>query len=930
MFKHISIFALIAIFSTQLFSQDPLPLDPKVKYGKLKNGITYYVRENSKPENRAEIQILIKAGSLQEDEKQLGLAHFIEHMAFNGTKNFPGNEVIKYMESTGMRFGSDINASTSWERVYYTLQVPTDNAKMLDDGFQVLQDWMMNVTFDSEELEKERNVIIEEWRLRTQTAQAKVSMETFKALLKNSRYEERITIGDTAVILNAPREDFVRYYKDFYKPDISAVIAVGDFDADEIMAKIEKYFNQVPAVKEPTNIETYTIPDNATPITSVIADKELTSYTLDVIYRHPQLETKTREDYKELLKTQMINGMLNARYRELLQSGNAPYLQAYAARFSFPGHIQPFQVGLAPKPDDVEKGFRTTLAMAFSAKQHGFVDSEIERQKAEIISSYATSFNERETTPSRRYAQEYYQHFLEGTFAPGIEYEYTLTQELLKEITKEDLNKTVASYFRDDNIVITHNGPDKSKLLPEDKLLMIYNEMAAGSYDPYIDDAAGGELLATMPKSGKIIKSDQNEDVDIQMLEMSNGAKVILKNTDYSADEIVLRAYSPGGSSLASVADLPSAQVASTIVNSSGVSDFGPAQLNKMLAGKQVSASAFIGTMTEGMNASSTKADLETMFQLIHLYFTAPRVDDGAYSSYIERLTQNVIQSKNNPNSAFRDTVTNTINGYHERSVPWDESRVKMINKEKALAFYKERFADASDFTFILVGNLDDPKIKTYIETYLASLPSLNRNENFGNDIPDEVVKKENKSLNVGKENTATVMLYMNGENYDYNSLNNLKLDALVRVMNIFLLEEIREKRGGVYSIGGYEQTEKYPDADYSVTISYGCDPARVKELNGAIVDVIESLKSKPCGDDYLVRATETMKSEFKKALESNRAWASIIYQAMWNGSDINFVNEYVNYIDKITPNEIQTLAKKYLDTNNMKTFVRYPETFKN
>lgn len=916
-----------SVSSAKFDLKKELPKSKDVIYDSLSNGLKYYIKKNAKPEKRAEIQLVIQAGSLQEKPSQFGLAHFLEHMAFNGTTNFPGNEVIKYMESTGMRFGSDINASTSWERTYYTLQVPTDNKKMFEDGFVVLKDWLSGITLDIKDIDKERTVIIEEWRMRTQNAQGRVQLKQFELLFEGSAYSN-MTIGDTTVIMHAPKKEFVDFYNDYYKPDISAVIAVGDFDPKEVEAKIKSMFSSIPKPKKATDIGEYPIKFDGKSKAVVIADAELPASSISMIVKMPAGEKGTYGAYRHNLIHNLINTIISNRYQELTLKGNSPFLQGFSFLTPFPGNISAFYSVVALKADKMQEGYESFLTELNRTTKHGFVISELDRAKLEIMKNYESSVKEKDKTESANFAAEYSRHFLENEGYPGVEHELEIAQEFLPSITLEEVNAMIAKLYTDKDLFIIHTGPKADGMISEAKLISTYNEVKKREVEPYVDKSAGLKLMAERPKGGEFVDMDENTEYGLTYYTLDNGVKVVLKKTDFKNDEIVMRAYSNGGTSLVNDDMYISASNAASIVNYSGLADFDVTELQKILTGKQVSVNPFIGELTEGLSGYASPDDLEEMFQLVYLYFKNPRKSEESFVSFKSRVSEQIKQSKNSPDQIFSDSIGYLLSGYHFRSQPMTEDKINKINLDKAFEFYQDRFSDASDFTFVFVGNFNESDINPLITSYLGALPNTGRKELWKDTKSIMPKEKINKSFKLGKDDNATVRLIMNGD-YQFSPENDVKLDAMSRVLGILLLEEIRENLGGVYGINAFNRTSRYPDESYKMYVAYGCDPARVDELNKAVLKVIEKFKNDKLDPEYLKRAVETMKSEHKKAIQTNNFWTSNIYFYDFYQLDISFINKYLATVDAITIADVQATAKKYLNTSSLKTLVKYPENFK-
>ncbi|MDC1068325.1 insulinase family protein [Candidatus Kapabacteria bacterium] len=909
--------------------------DPSILVGKLDNGLTYYIKENKRPENRAEIQMVIKAGSLHEDEKQLGLAHFIEHMAFNGTKNFPKNKLVEYLESTGMSFGGDINANTSWERVYYLLQIPTDDSKMLDDGFQVLRDWLRDVSFDKGQIDDERKIIVEEWRLRTRQAQAQSTNILFNQMFKGSRYE-KMTIGDTNIILNAPKVDFTRYYDKFYQPDIAAIIAVGDFDKKEILKLIKSKFANVKKPSTPTIAKSYKVPEHKDTRVSVYENPELPSYTMYMAQRHYNLPKGTFGVYRKQLVDRLASQMLALRFQELTQKGGAAFQFASASKQDFPSELMPFFGVAALKADDLEGGIKEMLQEIYRMDQHGFLATELDRVKGSILSSMESMVKNKDNIQSNILAAEFSRNFLENESMPGIDKDYEYTKLFLDDITLDEVNKAAKSFASENSVVLHLTGP--KDLLTKEQILKTYNEVKSSKLEPWVDAASAAKLMETIPTAGDIvdmnmesfeyIKNDKGdkESFDVVTYDLSNGIKVKLMKTDLNDDQVVMRAFSPGGNLLTDENNYFSAVQADTYVGLSGIGENDITTIQKILSDKNVRVSPYISDYNEGISGSGSPDDLESMFQLIHLYFTSPRMDKQAIQADIDRLKENVKNSRNDPNTIFSDAITKTLYNDHPRQFAWDMDNIGKIDPAKAIEWYKERFADASDFTFYFVGKFEDGPINEMITTYLASLPTLDRKESWKDRNIRTVKGPLKKVIKAGKEPNATVRLRIDGDYPEYSQESNMKMYGLSRALSILLTENLREKKQIVYSAGAFDNTSMRPTKTFAIQVAYGCDPERVEEGIEVVKEQMNYLKNNKLNDTYMSRVKEVIESQYKKAFESNNFWAGYLQSVDWNGMKIDRAQNMLDLIDGISADDIQMYAKKYFRIDELKQFIRYPE----
>lgn len=940
MYRLISTIALLIGFSYFSEAQKPdlndkIKPDPEITIGTLENGIKYYIKQNNRPENRAEVQMVIKAGSLYEDPSQYGLAHFLEHMAFNGTKNFPKNKLVEYLESTGMSFGGDINASTSWERVYYTLQIPTDNEQMLDDGFQVLRDWLSNITLDEEQIESERKIIIEEWRLRTQEAASRSQFELFNSIYKDSRYEEW-TIGDTNVILNAPRKEFVRYYEDYYRPDITAIIAVGDFDKDKILKQIKDKFGNIPKVKTPTELKEFDIPEHKEPRVSIYENNELPNYQILMTHRHYDREQGTYKAYRESLIENLASTMLSLRFQELTTKGAAEFQFAAALKQDFPGNISPFLGVAGLKADKLKEGYRDMLKEIFRMDQHGFLGSEYERAKARILTQYESGVKNKDNIQSANFAAEFSRNFLQNEPIPGVEGDYEITKMLIEDISLEEVNEVASSFISNNSVVFHHTGP--SDLLDKETILSVYEEVKSSEIEPWVDESASAKLMEGEPQEGEIVdmsmdsfsfqKNDnETKNYNVITYELSNGVKVRMMKTDLNDNQVVMRAISPGGNLLSDEELYYSAVQSDNYIGLSGIGENDLTTVNKILSDKNVSVSPYTGDYQEGLRGQASPDDLKEMFQMIHLYFTSPRQDDDAISAAIDRLKESVKNSGNDPNSVFSDSINAALYNNHPRQFNWTMDKIEKIDPTKSINWYKDRFADASDFTFYFVGKFEDGVMNEMITKYLASLPTKDREENWVDRKIRPVEGPLKKVFKVGTEAKSSVRLRIDGKYPEWGPESNMKLRAVARALQVRITEILREEKQIVYSAGAFASYDKIPEQMYNVQVVYQCDPERVDEGVEVVKEQMKYLQKNKLDETYMKRVKEVLLSQYKKALENNYFWAGYLQNVDWLGSDMKRIKIMLDTIENMTAEDIQSAAKKYFKIDQMKQFIRMPET---
>jgi zinc protease len=903
-----------------------MPADPDFIKGKLDNGLTYYIRENSKPENRAQAWLVVNAGSILEDDDQRGLAHFLEHMAFNGTENFAKHEIIDYLESIGMKFGPEINAYTGFDETVYMLQLPTDSIEMLEKGFQILYEWAHNISFEAEEIEKERGVIIEEWRL-GRGASMRMFDKQLPILFKQSRYAERLPIGTKENLESFRHESLKNFYRDWYRPDLMAIVTVGDFDSEVMLNMIKKQFSSLPVTQHPRKRVTYPVPDHAETLFAMVTDPEATNTIISVYNKNDVLPEITVGDYRRMLIDQLFSRMMNIRFYELLNQAEPPFLHAQSTKSNMVRSKTIYSLDVAVKEDEILSGFEAMLTEATRVQRHGFTQTELDRTKTWMIRRMERIFQERSKTESGSFASEYLRNYLENEPIPGIAFEYSATLELLPGITLDEVNGLIDNWMSVKNRVILLNAPEKEELIiPSEATLLRYFRSVKGKDILAYEDAASSEPLMENLNSGSdIIAEDYIEELDLSIWELANGIKVMLKPTDFKNDEIQFQGISPGGNSLVDDTKYRSARAATEIISLSGVGQFDLNSLNKKLTGKMATVFPYINELTEGLVGNSSTGDIETLFQLIYLYMTQPRKDSAAYLSYKSRM-QGVIENRfSDPESAFYDTLRVTLGNYHFRERPWSMSMLDEIDPDDSHEIYLDRFSDASDFTFVFVGSFDLDKIRPLIKTYLGSLPSSGRKEDWkdvGENVPRGVIQK---TIHKGMEPKSRVSLTFTGD-YDWNRQNNYSVSSMASVLRIKLRETLREDLSGTYGTSVGASTSIYPRQEYSLNISFGCAPDRVEELTTVVFEVIDSLKTYPVEDDYISKVSETQRRSFETSLMRNGFWLANLVNYTFRDLDPRMILDYPGLVDSLNSEIVQETARKYFDIENYVQVVLKPE----
>jgi zinc protease len=903
-----------------------LPIGPHVTVGQFDNGLRYYIRENKRPENRAELRLAVNVGSVLEDDDQQGLAHFLEHMAFNGTKNFKKHKLIEFMESVGMRLGPGVNAYTSFEETVYMITIPTDAPEVMETAFQILEDWTHALLLEKEEIDKERGVIVEEWRL-GRGAFARMRDKQFPILFKDSRYAERLVIGKKDIIENFKYKVLKRFYKDWYRPDLMAILAVGDFDKSKVQALIEKHFSTLPRRKKPRSRQTFEVPDHKETLFAIATDKEATSTNVAVYHKMPLRKQETVGAYRERVVEGIYNGMLNQRFRELTQKPDPPFIGAFSSRGPFLRSKEAYTLSAGVKEDGIERGLDAVLTESDRVSRFGFTDSELERQKREILRWIERAYTEREKTDSYRYVSEYIRHFLTGESIPGIEYEFELYKRFVPEVTLEEINSLGKEWLTEENRVIVVSAPEKEGLhVPtEEELLAVFDAVEEKEITPYVDTTPTEPLMAELPEPGEVLETKTIDELEITEWELSNGVRVVLKPTDFKADEIVFRAFSPGGTSLATDEDFIPARTAAQAIASGGLGKFNIINLQKMLSGKVASVRPFIGELEEGLSGNASPKDLETMFQLVYLTFTTPRADADIFKALTSRMTAVYKNRSASPMAVFFDTLQKIMSQDHLRARPYTVETIEGMDLERSYAFYKDRFADASDFTFIIVGNFDLESIEPLVTRYLGTLPSIGREESWrdvGIDPPKGVIEK---TINKGLEPQSRASIIFTGPfQYDQDHRNAIR--GVSMVLQTRLRETLREELGGTYSVSAGASYDKIPDQEYSISINFGTDPERVEELTKVVFKEIEKLKTEGVRPKEINDFKKAEYRTFETGIKRN-SWllAQLAYKYQ-QGDDPRTLFDWEKSLERITPETLQKAAQTYLNMENYVQLILLPE----
>ncbi|GAB4031319.1 M16 family metallopeptidase [Spirosoma gilvum] len=895
----------------------PIPTDPAVKVGKLPNGLTYYIRKNAEPKNRAELRLVVRVGSVLENDNQQGLAHFMEHMEFNGTKNFPKNELVNFLQSAGVRFGADLNAYTGFDETVYQLPVPTDSANVFKNAFQILEDWAHNATIDPTEVDKERGVVLEERRLGRGAGQ-RMRDKYFPALLNNSQYSKRLPIGTEQVLTTFKTETLRQFYHDWYRPDLMAVIAVGDFDMKQVESIIREKFGRIPAVKAPKPRTEYEIPAHKDTKVVIVTDPEQPNTVIQVIYKRPEIKEKTLNDLRESIKRGLFNTMLGNRIQELTQQANPPFLGGYSNYGDFLGNLDAFTSIAVAKGGNVEQAIRAVLNENARVKQFGFTATELERAKQEFMTSVEQAYSERNKTRSSSFVNDYVQNFTEKEPYTSIEFYYDFLKKEQPGIKLAEVNALVDQFIHNDNRAVIVMAPEKDKdKLPTQEQILSYIDDAGKGLTAYEDKTVDSPLLATQPTASPVVNEKKISDIGVTEWTLKNGVKVVLKPTDFKNDQILFSASSFGGTSLYDLKDFQSARFSSTLTAMGGTGAYNQIQLGKFLAGKQVSVFPYVGELSEGVNGSAAPKDLETALQLLYSYFTQPRKDPDVVKGFLSNqrsALQNQINTPT-PQKVFQDTVSVTLSANNPRRQPLKPDDLDKIDLDRALQIYQERFANGGDFRFFFVGNFKEEQIKPLIEKYLGGLPASDKPEKF-NDLGIRIPSGQiSKTVYKGLDPKASVQLVYSGD-LAWSPEVATQLDALAEVLEIKLIEKLREEESGVYGVGASAAYAKYPVPRYTFRINFGCGPENVEKLIAKTQEQINELKQKGALPADIAKFKAETRRETEVQLKDNQFWLGYLQNQYYNGDAPDEVLHENEQLDKVTVESTKAAANKYLGQN--------------
>ena len=929
---------LVAFSANVMMAQEmpPIPVDDAVRIGKLDCGLTYYIRHNNYPENRVNFYIAQRVGSIQEEESQRGLAHFLEHMAFNGSEHFngEGHGIIDYTRSLGVSFGGDLNAYTSIaETVYNINDVPSTRQSAIDSCLLILKDWSTGLLLTDEEIDKERGVIHEEWRL-GQDAQMRMLERQLETLFPDSKFGKRLPIGLMSVVDNFPYKDLRDYYHKWYQPWNQALVIVGDVDVDHIEAQIKEMYkgytldpNAAQVVREP-------VPDNEQPIIVVDKDKEQQYSEVSVMFKH---ETETPEEKQNLdyllidYIKDMITSMLNTRLNDMSQEPDCPFDNAYCydGEYILANTMDAFTMDIMPKEGKTEAATQAAIVEAMRAAKYGFTSSEYSRARDEYMSRLERRFNERDKVSNENYGRQYCSNFLDGEPIPSIESRYQIMGMIAPNITVEMINQVLPELINADgkNLVIANFNQEKEGAVypTVDGLKAAFDNATTANIEPYVDNVKNEPLMTKMPKKGKIVKENTNTTFGYKELELSNGARVILKKTDFKQDEIRMAAFQRGGQSLYDEKDWANLNLLTSLNSFTGVGNFSNSELDKALAGKQASVYLNIGELTDNLSGNSTVKDLETMFQLIYLKFTALTKDEKKFNQTMSLMETQLKNKDFMPETVLSDSLQYIISDYNWRNKPFNVEDLKQVNLDRIMEIAKERTANAANYTFTFVGAFDEDVIRPFIEQYIASLPAKKgKKSNWVNqkDMPQgQVIKHFTRKMESPKD--YEVVIWHNNQ-MPYSLENEIKADILGQVLSRVYLQKIREDAGAAYSTGAVGQTAMAGDKPQ--TLVFAICPVN-PEYEQMALNIINEEMVNACSTidaTAMNEALENMVKDYNTNIKENWFWMSAIQEYLLHGAD--HLTGYEQIVKAQTPESIAAFARQLYNAGNKIEIVMSPE----
>ena len=936
MLKHILVCILIVTASSLQAQQPPpvsdvlngvgdtLPFTDEIIKGKLDNGLTYYIRRNGQPQRRVEMWLAVNAGSMQETEEQLGIAHFVEHMAFNGTDKYAKSEIVDYIEGIGMKFGAHLNAYTSFDETVYKLQVPTDLPGAVDKGLDIINEWAQGVSFNADDVDEERGVVIEEMRLGLGVG-SRLRDQMFPVLLNNSRYSQRSPIGKKDILQNTSAAAMKQFYKDWYRPNLMAIVIVGQINPREMEEKIKAQFSGLKnPIPEKKKIEYPLNPHNET-LVSIATDKEMPVTSMMIVQKMPKTWLVSNEDYRSFIIRDLFHAMLNQRFADVKEQPGTPYLSVSSSGNSFVREASMSIQSAVVKEGRLEDGLRGVTEEMERINRFGFTNEEFERAKLNHLTGIRKIGKEERNASSSSLAAEITRNFFVRESIPGIAAEVKLAERIVPGIALEEINRLSKSWITEANRVIVVQAPEGTEIPAQGELLKIVGDAQLAELDSYVDNAKSGPLISNLPEPGQVEWKREYPEIEMTEWTLSNGVRLLLKPTDYRNDVVLLRAKSPGGHSLVPADQFEIARLADALAQRGGLGEFDNIQLNKALAGQSVNVSAYIGELNEGIGGQASPDNLESLFQLIHLLFTDIREDDRAPLAMREELQAVLANRLSNPESVFSEEYQKVLSKGHPRRVPFTEKTIESIDYEQALKIYRDRFADADDFVFSIVGSFTLEQIRPLVERYIASLPTLEGSEKW----KDPKVKRPSRAtrfeVNKGIEDKSQVrMSFHGGGKWSLQEQHIIR--SFAEALSIRLREVMREDLGGVYGVGVNGSFIREPKGLATLDINFSCAPENVDTLVETVFTEIENIRKNGVPEDILDKITAAQLRQRELGIESNSFWSRTLLAYDELGLDPREALDYSAHVAAVDGKNIQRVAKRYFSKKRYVLGVLNPE----
>ena len=925
---------LVTATTTSMAQEMPsIPVDPDVKIGKLDNGLTYYIRHNAWPEQRAEFYIAQRVGSIQENDEQRGLAHFLEHMCFNGTENFKGNDIIKWCETIGVKFGRDLNAYTSIDQTVYNISnVPTTREGIVDSCLLILHDWADGLLLEAGEIDKERGVIHEEWRMRT-TATMRMLERDLPRLYPNSKYGHRMPIGLMEIIDNFKPEVLRAYYEKWYRPDNQAIIVVGDVDLDKVEQKIKNLFAPIKMPQNPAPVVAEAVPDNKEAIFVVDKDKEMQYSIVQLMFKSDPVPDEVKGNMQYLvidyLKDACI-GMLNDRLTELAQKADCPYLQGGVDydQYLLSKTKDAFNISVLPKEGQTEAALKAAFIEARRAAQFGFTATEYQRYKQNFISQLDKQYSNKDKRYNSQFVNEYVKNYLDNEPIPGLDDYYQVMKQLAPMLPLETVNELMKSFFedKDSNMVVLNMNQEKEGAVypTEASLKKAIDEARATQVEPYVDNVKNEPLITKMPKAGKIVKEVPGKKFDYKELTLSNGAKVILKHTDLKKDQVILASEGFGGSSLYGEKDFANIKMFDDVIEASGLGNFSHTELEKAMAGKIASASMALGRDRANITGSSTPNDVEAMLQLVYLYFTNINKDQESYDNMMKTAELMLKNKLLQPEAVFSDSLTLTIQNHSKRFAPLTMDDLEKVSYDRILEMAKEQTSNAAAYTFTIIGNYDEATIRPLIEQYLASLPAQKKvvkGKDVNETFKGEVINDFKRKMETPK--AIAVMVWSNTQ-MKYTLENIIRADMVGQILSMIYTEKIREEASAAYSVLAQAGLSR-DDYRTTGTVLVYCPmkPEKGDVATKIMLDEVNNM-AKSVDAEKLNKVKEYMLKNVDDQAKTNNYWIRVIGRLRDYGVDVH--TDYKKVVEAQTPDAISAFMQEFLKPGNRAEVIMLPE----